>query len=436
MTKRFELDGGTVLMVEESHAVPLVSMSVATRTGAVLDPEGMEGATRLAVRMLRRGCRGMTATEIETAIDAMGAELGAEVLWSQTSVGGQCIGRSARQFAELVGRLLGEPTFPDDEVARLVRETQAEIINARDDDRSLCERAHRRTFYEGHPYGRTVRGTRASVERAGTRDVIRRSYETHFTRGNTVVALAGDVTEDDARAIAETLVAGLPQGSAPADTTPEPVERPGRRLVFVDKPDRTQTQILIGTLGTHAKDEDHVPLAVANAVFGGTFTARLMREVRSKRGWSYGASSRLGVDRRRQPLTMWTFPAQADAPACLTLEIELLEALVSGGITQKELKFIQKYLGRSWAFEIDTAQKRVGHVMEEDLLPLPEGYYGKWVERVEETTLEQCNAALTKRIHPENLLVTVVGTASSSVDAIAAAIPKLGQQDIVPFDRD
>jgi zinc protease len=434
--KHFELAGGTRVWLEESHALPLVSISVSTRTGAILDPEGMEGTTRLALRMLRRGCRGMGATEIETAIDTMGAELGGDVNWSQTGLHGQCIGRSVRPFVDLVGRLLGEPTFADDEIARLVRETQAEIVNARDDDRGLCERNHRKAFYEGHPYGRTVRGTRASVERAGTRESLRRCYETHFTRKNTVLAFSGDVTEEQARGFAETIASGLPTGESPPDVTPEPSERAGRRLVFVDKPDRTQTQILIGTMGTHASDDDHVPLAVANAVFGGTFTARLMREVRSKRGWSYGASSRLGSDRRRQPMVLWTFPAQTDAAACIALEIELLEALVSSGITAKELSFIQKYLGRSWAFEIDTASKRVGHALEEDLQPLPEGYYAKWVERVEAVTLEQCNAALKARIHPENLLVAVVGTASTSLDAIAKAIPNLASQDIVPFDQD
>ncbi len=177
-------------------------------------------------------------------------------------------------------------------------------------------------------------------------------------------------------------------------------------------------------------------LAVANAIFGGTFTARLMREVRSKRGWSYGASSRLSIDRRRQPMTMWTFPSQTDAAACVALEIELLEKLVADGVTEKELKFIQKYLGRSWAFEIDTAQKRVGHALEEVVMPLPAGYYETWVERVESVTIDQCNAALEARIHPENLLVTVVGTASASADAIATAIPNLAHKDVVPFDRD
>ena len=85
--------------------------------------------------------------------------------------------------------------------------------------------------------------------------------------------------------------------------------RAGRRLLVVDKPERTQTQILVGTMGTSAHDDDHVPMVVGNAVFGGTFTSRLMKEIRSKRGWSYGASARTGIDRRRQSWVLWTFPA-------------------------------------------------------------------------------------------------------------------------------
>ena len=86
--------------------------------------------------------------------------------------------------------------------------------------------------------------------------------------------------------------------------------RAGRRLLVVDKPERTQTQILVGTLGTSPHDDDHVPLVVGNAVFGGTFTSRLMKEIRSKRGWSYGASARAGIERQRQSWVLWTFPCR------------------------------------------------------------------------------------------------------------------------------
>ncbi len=134
--------------------------------------------------------------------------------------------------------------------------------------------------------------------------------------------------------------------------------RPGRRLLVVDKPERTQTQILVGTLGTSAHDEDHVPLVVGNAVFGGTFTSRLMKEIRSKRGWSYGASARTGIDRRRQSWVHLDVPrrrgrrrlASSSRSSCSRPGLR-------GGVTPREIAFIQRYLVRSHAFEIDTASQ-------------------------------------------------------------------------------
>jgi len=210
----------------------------------------------------------------------------------------------------------------------------------------------------------------------------------------------------------------------------------GRRLVFVDKPERTQTQVLIGSLGTQPHDEDHHALSVANAIFGGTFTSRLMREVRSKRGWSYGASARLGVDRHRQAFTMWTFPAATDAAACLALELDLLSTFVAKGITTRELSFIKRYLARSYAFEIDTAAKRMHQALDVELLDLPADYYSGYIAHVEGVTLETANGAVSRRLGAKDLLITVVGTASEILEPVRAAIPELASHEVVPFDRD
>lgn len=433
---RFELEGGAVGFVEPSPGVPLVNVTLSLRSGAAQDPVGSEGATRLTARMLRRGCDGMTANQIEEAVDRLGAELGAEVSSSTLTVHGQVIRRNLRPFVELFAKLVASPTFDAAELQRLARETAAAIVDGRDDDRGLCERAYRRAMFAAHPYGRSVRGTRQSVACAAQGATVRAMFGAHFTRGNAVLAFAGDLTEDEAKTFGERLVAALRPGAAVADVIAEPTRRAGRHLVLVDKPDRTQTQILIGTLASHPHDADHVPLVVASAVFGGSFTARLMREVRSKRGWSYGASSRLGVDRHRQPMTLWTFPAQADAAACIGLEIGLLDALVKDGITPAELRFAQRYMSRSWAFEIDTPAKRAHQALGVEVLGLPADYYAGHVARVKTTTVEACNAALAAHVHTSCLLVCVVGTAKTMETALAGAIPDLASRTVVAFDDD
>jgi zinc protease len=432
---RFELDGGATLLLEPAHAVPLVSIVVALRCGSAVDPYGKWGLARIAMRMLRRGCDGMTAEQIDFRIDSLGGEMAVDTSPSTVAVHVQVIARSLDAFIDLLARLLATPAFPEDELGRLKRETQAEIIEARDSDRVVAHKAFQRTLFQGHAYGHNSGGTTESVQ-AIQRDDVLGFYRRFVVQGNVVVGIAGDVTPDRAPHLAHKLVAGLKRGDATPDEVPEPRLQAGRRLLVVDKPERTQTQILVGTLGTWAHDVDHVELVVANAAFGGTFTSRLTKEVRSKRGWSYGASSRTLVDRHRQAWIMWTFPAADDAAACLKLTLELLDAWVKDGVLPREVAFIKRYLVRSHAFEVDTAVKRLHQGLDVDLLTLPADYYAAWLDRVRSVTPDAASAAVKNRIHTDDLLVVVVGTAAQLVDPLRAAVPQLAEASVVPFDTE
>lgn len=432
---RFELEGGAVGFLEASHAVPLVSIAFALRCGSAVDPPTKTGLARIALRMLRRGCDGMTSQQIDFRIDSLGAEMAVDTSPSTVAMHVQVIARSLDPFVDLLARLLTTPTFPEDELARLKRETIAEIIEARDDDRVLAQKALQRSLFDGHPYGKNSGGTTESVGAIERSDVVA-FYKRFVVKNNVVIGISGDITLEVGREIARGLVAALPLGDSTPDDVPEPTPKPGRRLVIVDKPDRTQAQILVGTLGTSAHDPDHVDLVVANAVFGGTFTSRLMREIRSKRGWSYGASSRTMVDRHRQAWVMWTFPAAEDAAPCLKLALALLETWVSRGVLPSEVSFIKRYLVRSHAFEVDTAAKRLHQALDVELLGLPEDHYSAWVDRVRAVTPERASAAVKKRIALDSLLVVVVATASQVLDPLRGAVPGLDEASVVPFDAE
>jgi zinc protease len=430
---RFELQGGALALFEPAHAVPLVSLVLSLRSGSAVEAAEKAGLARLAVRMLRRGCQGMTAEQIDFRIDALGAEMAVDTSPSTVAIHAQVIARSVDAFVELLARLLATPTFPLEELERLKRETVAEIIEARDNDRSVAQKALQRTLFEGHPYGRNPGGTTEGVQAVTVEDV-RDFCRRYVVQGNVVIGIAGDVTAERAQELAGALARALPPGKATPDTVPEPTVRPGRHLLLADKPERTQTQILVATLGTAAHDEDHVALAVANAVFGGTFTSRLMREVRSKRGWSYGASARTLVDRRRQAWIMWTFPAAEDAAPCLKLTLELMEAWVKDGVTKQEVAFITRYLVRSHAFDIDTAAKRLHQALDVELLGLPADYYSAWTDHVRAVTPELASDAVKRRIDPANILSVVVGTASQVLEPLKGAIANLADAKVVPFD--
>ncbi len=432
---RWSVDGGGLALLEPSHDVPLVSFVVALRNGSAVDPGGKSGLARVAVRMLRRGTAELTSEQIDRRIDALGAEVAVDTSSSTVAIHAQVIARNVDAFVDLLAAMLSASTFPEDELERLKRESVAEIIEARDNDRVIAQKAMQRTLFKDHAYGRNAGGTTSTVANIGRADVLA-FYARYVVRANLVVGISGDMTAERAPRIAERLLSGLARGEPAPDEVTEPVMRPGRRLLVVDKPERTQTQILVGTLGTSPGDDDHVPLVVSNAVFGGTFTSRLMREIRSKRGWSYGASARASVDRHRQGWVVWTFPAAADAGPCLALSIELLTAWISGGVTAREVSFIQRYLIRSHAFDVDTAGKRLHQALDVELLDLPADYFSGWVNHVRAVTPDAASEAVRARLHPEDLLCVVVGTAAEVLDPLRSAVPGLTEASVVPFDAE
>ncbi len=423
------------VLVETSHALPLVSFSIALRTGSILDPEGMSGSTRMLTRWMRRTAGGREAQVIDTEIDALGGAFGADVSPSTLVFQGTVITRSLDGLMRIAADILARPGFAEVELERLRRETLAELTESLDDDRGLGRRWFRHRLFGAHPYARSVTGSATSLARI-TADDLRALYRSIVRPDNLIFAFSGDIERPRAEALAEQIRGQLAAGPAPDDTISDPAVIPGRRLTLVDKPDRTQTQILIGGLGTHPSDPDHLALHVANTVFGGTFTARLTQEVRAKRGWSYGAYSSLPIDRRRQAFSMWTFPKAEDAAPCIALQLEMLHALRTKGITKKELSWAKKYLVRSHAFALDTASKRVGLLLDKALYGLPDGYYEDYIERIKAITHEAANASVVERLSEDNLLITVVGTAAQIGDGVRAAIPNLVSSEVVPYDTE
>jgi predicted Zn-dependent peptidase len=129
-------------------------------------------------------------------------------------------------------------------------------------------------------------------------------------------------------------------------------------------------------------------------------------------------------------------PAANDCAPCVELELQLLEEFVDKGIKKSELSFIKNYLVPSYAFEVDTAPKRLGQAIETELLELPPEYHSKYVDHVKDVTFERAVAAPKARISTKDLVIIVVGTASETLEAVKAKIPDLAETTVVPFDAD
>ena len=419
--------------MESSRELPLISVVVCFEGGAVHESLARSGLARATARMLRRGSEALDANAVEQRLDTLGCELSAQAGLGTTIIGMDMLARSREAATELLGELLAHPRFDAAELARLMRQSEAELVRARDDDGLLCSRAMRRNLFADHPHGRRVAGSIEGLRGIERQDVVD-YHRRHFCRAGAVVAVAGDVSEDEAADIASAVTAALPEGAASGYPVDEPAAPRGRHLVVVDKPERSQSQLCIGRLGTHSADDDHIALLVANTAFGGTFSSRLVQEIRAKRGWSYGASSSLSTSRVREAFTMWTAPAAEDTAACLAVELEMLESFCQEGISAEELTFCKDHLRHSYAFEVDTARKRLNQKLERVLLGLPDDFHDRFVERVMAVTQEQANAAVRRRLGADDLWISVVATAGELEGPLREAIGDLADHRIEPYD--
>jgi zinc protease len=425
--------GGLPLIFERNTDIPLVHLGVNLRTGSALDPIGLEGMTRLLMRVMRMGTPELRGHQVEARIDSLGAHLSIAIGHSYVHVAATMLAQSLVPFVELLADLLLRPALRDRDLGQARRETLAELSSLCDDDRALAARHYRRHALPDHPYGRSTTGSARSVK-ALTAKHLRAHHRRLMVSGNLLFSAAGDFDERELAALLTRCFGDLKRGKPPPMRLPAPRMPRGRRILIVDKPERTQTQILIGTLGSHGRDADHVPLVVANTAFGGLFTARLTQEVRSKRGWSYGASSSLGHEQQRDLWSMWTFPAATDAVACIQLQLELYERWVRDGLSDEELDTSRSYLVKSHAFDIDTAQKRVEQLVETRIFKLPTDYNTGFVRAASKVTRKSTRLAVQNRLSTRDLAICLVATAKDVLPALQK-LPGIDSLQIVPFDR-
>lgn len=421
------------VFVESSDVLPLVDVEIALAVGSLQDPAGREGLAQLTGHLMRRGPRGLSHQRFEDRLASLGARVSVQVSMRSTRIRATVLRRNLEPLLALLSSLVWHPALRANDFAKLKRQAQAALTARVDDDQALGALCFREALFGDHPYGRALSGHADSLARIGIQQV-ESFYARNLAKGSFLVGIAGDVSEREAGALIASHFPNPKRRTQKDPVVPATRMRSGRHVIIVDKPERTQTQLLIGTLGARTRDRNLFPLIVSNTAFGGTFSGPLMQEVRAVRGWSYGACSRLLHARQRDAWYMSTAPAAEYSADCAHLQLGLLERWVDRGIKKAELSFAQRYLINSHCFDRDTPSKRLEARLEVALLGIPRNYVEKYDELVARVSRQEANDATRARISTRDLTIVVVATASQVADAFER-LPGVKSLEIVPFDR-
>lgn len=408
-----------VILVPQ-RAFPVAHLTLSFRAGPAFDPPGKAGLTELTNRMLLRGTQVRGRNDLEEAIEALGTELMTTTQRYSVGLGASVLSRNLPAFVALLTEVLTQPAFEPGEVDKVRREMLAELENDLDDDASLARTWFRRQHFGEHAFAHGTHGT-ATTLAALTADDVRAHAARVYNRANLVVGSSGAVERPELDALLAPLLAALPQGQAfdwSGFEAPKVAE--GKRILLLDKPDRSQVQIILGHGTIDANHPDWPALHVALVGFGGTFTARLMQEVRVKRGLSYGAYARLAAERVGGNVVLTAAPESTDAVATTELLFSEYAKFVNEGLTDEEVDFARDYLLRAFAFALETPASRAAQRVRAKLLGWPDDVIEWWPRTLAAVTPDQARAAARKHLSPENLTVVVVCSAPDLRAAFAA----------------
>ncbi len=427
--------GGVESILAEKHDQPLVSFIITFPFGAYTDPDDKGGLTNLLGEMLMRGTVRKSREEIENTLDFLGANLDIDAGSHSLMVIGKVLSRNLDQLFSLVIEILTEPTFPEEELNKVREQIIAQLYLRLEDDAQLARQKFMENLYEGHPYSRDPVGTLASLKVIKKED-IENHYKTYLHRGGLLVGTAGDVTKPKLEDLIHKLVKVLPEGKADPKVRSFEKKLEGIEIILIDKPERTQTQFIIGHPGIDARDRDFFPLNIFVTAFAGhMFQAQYMQEIRVKRGWAYGAYGSVDARRDGGAFYLYTFPKNADTLPALKLSLELLDKAVHGnGVTDESLEFAKKHLSRSFPFLIDIPEKVISQAIVQKLLGRSDDYLEKYVGNIQAVTPAQARAAAKKHLSTKDLEIVMLCTAKEFQKTIGKELLAKSVK-VVPFDQ-
>jgi predicted Zn-dependent peptidase len=322
-----------------------------------------------------------------------------------------------------------KPTFPQDEVTKLLKQRVDEIRAAKDQAQAVIGNYFSAYLYGGHPYGRPPRGDEKSTA-AITRDDVLNFYQTYYTAGNTILAVVGDF---DTVEMERTLTARFGDWKAPAVSAPKLNDAPsavGRKLLLVDKPDSTQTFFQIGNIGIARTNPDRVFIQVINTLFGGRFTSMLNTELRIKTGLTYGARSLFIQNKLAGPFVISTYTRNETTEKAIDMTIEVLKRLHDKGVTEEELKSAKTYLKGQFPPTIETSDQLADLLAQLEFYGLDasdvNGYYAK----IDSMTMADAQRVIKQYFPMDNLVFVLIGKASEIEPVARKYAPKIDKKTI------
>ena len=335
------LSNGAKVVLAQRADVPLVEMNFQFSFGYAQENNDELGYTNFMMDMLNEGTKKYSSLEFDEVLDSLGSNLGFGSGLDSSVVSVSSLKANLSDTLDLAKEALINPTFPQNEIDRIKKQTLASIVQEENRPASIAYRNIGKLLYgEDHPYGKPLTGTGVSATISSiTREDIINVHTRAVNPANLTFAVAGDIDLDSLVTILENKFGDWNSDSNNNLKSLNKVALPDSRTIYlIDKPNAQQSYIVAGQLLPPSATDEEIKLSYMNYAIGGSFTARLNMNLREDKSWSYGVRTRLG-DAKGQRAMLVTAPVQTDKTSESMTEIvnEYAAYLTTAPITEDEL---------------------------------------------------------------------------------------------------
>ena len=398
--------GGITAWLVEDHNIPFTALEIQFRGGTSLDAPEKRGAVNLMTALIEEGAGDMDSRAFAEARDTLAADFGFDSGTDSVGVSVRFLTENRDQAVGLLHEALVNPRFDQDAVDRVREQVLSNIRSDEKDPDSIATNALDKLAFGDHPYATDGSGTVETVT-ALTRDDIVAAHKGALARDRIYVAAAGDITAEELGPLLDRLFADLPATGSPLPARAPWLLQPGVTVIDFPTP---QSSVLFGQVGIPREDPDFFAAFILNeALGGGRFTARLMSEIREKRGLTYGIGSYLvGMDEAELYLGQFSASNDKVAEAIQVLRDEWAK-IAADGLTEDELATTKTYLTGSYPLRFDGNGTIASILVGMQMDGLPIDYPVTRNAKIEAVTMDDIRRVAKRLYLPDALHFVVVG---------------------------
>lgn len=399
--------GGIKAWLVEEKAVPLIAMNFSFRSGSTRDPVDRQGLSEFLTGMLDEGAGDLTSKEFQQRRDGLAFRMSFSSGRDLFQGSFQTLSRNREASFELLRVAITKPRFDAEPLERVRQQFLLSVREKKENPQDQAFTTWIELALPGDVYRRDDSGTEQSMSSITAND-LRSVHERVFDRNTLQVAVVGDIDATELGPLLDEVFGDLPAKTMPTELPPANITK-GAALKVITR-EMPQSVIIFGHEGLKRNDPDFIPAYIMSEILGGGgFNSRLTDEIREKRGLTYGVGFGLSPLERVGLYVGSLQTSNQKAGEALALVRQVIAQMAEQGPTQLELDEAKTFLTGSYALRFSSNTEIADQLLGIQQQGLPIDYVERRNSMIEAVTLNDVKLQARRLLHPDRLIVSVVG---------------------------